>query len=112
MKFIPKAIKTDNRSNTEKGETASSVVSKGQGSKIKCWQAMPSYSSIRSPLCYSQSLLLEYGEILGKTLILNKHCTPHSKTMKKLSIFLKCNEHICLLQTNHRETIGEANRKA
>lgn len=56
--FIPRDIKTGNRGNTEKGKTASSVVSKGQGSKIKCWQAVPSASGIRRPLCYSQSLLL------------------------------------------------------
>lgn len=58
MMFMLKDTKTGNR---EKGKTAGSVFSKGQGSKIKCWQAVPSASGIRSPLCYSLSRLLEYG---------------------------------------------------
>lgn len=68
MMFILKDTKKGNRGSTEKVKTASNVVSKGQGNKIKCWQAVNSASSMRSFLCHSLSLLLEHGEILGKTL--------------------------------------------
>lgn len=87
MMFTLRDTKTGNRGNTEKVKTASSVASKGQGNKIKRWQAVNSASIMRCSFRHSLSLLLEYGEILVKTLILNEHCAAYSKAWNKLNIF-------------------------